>query len=974
MGGVASAPMLRPWPLLAALFLVPACNCGEEAPPEGSAADAAAAPETSVPADASVLQAVESLGDEGALIVVLRPSQWAGLHGALASWLARLPSEAEPLRQAKTGADLPDLLAYPMGMPAGSLTLTGWDPSRPIVASLGEVPYRGVPGMVTPSLPVLDGMVSSIRHQVLVPATDPAALIAALAGVLERSNGKAQPELVEGRTGARAVRIEQMSVAMLPVDAAVRVVIFDEGVMPDAAKRLAAMRERLDPTPASPVATPALSLLGQPDAVAAAWVRPWRMRPLAAVAGSVQMLRAVATVAADDRSKLLARGTQIVLASELLMTDAGAEVDDMTMALVVDEGTVRLRTAMSLTPEGEAIFDAGAKGAGDVLAAASSDAWVDVSMRADLRAMLDATEPPPAFARASRPGEIAEAIMEGGFFTTTYIGLRHPLGLLRMMEGFAKKEDLPLPIDTLPIAAHLLWRGQSEQGPKVVLAVHWPKDYVDRPLAAMVPLAKGERGFESLRLDTTTHGGKPVTVFGLGGESSSAFDSERTLDGDAFMQARVSLSKLGSEFARDDEVGALLAGSGEVVTTWEHRGRALLAEVAWSPSGSAVEAKPVPVDQGSGWTSPLGSTPGGKGAGCLGDAGRSLSGGLSSTVMVSEDALAAVLAKGMAESEASLGCAEQDEATAEAAAKMRAMVVRLGADALMAAHQGEAAVALLEQQCTRSKNPEICARKTATEALPRPGLPTVELSAECSPPYGIAGGDVDVRIDAKGISLNGVIVAVADVPVRLKAALDASEASADMMGLAIDEAPPVEGSDEGRRASVGLAIDEAVDMARVRPLLQAISEQKVTRLVVSTKTDVRGHQAISIRLAARPPETSEGTKPESPLVLPSTKGIYGMKGSPKLPENTIIGMMADPSMGDSWALLEVGPGTVTSRSTLQPEPQVHAAPSVSALRDAMDGSFTVYVHGVDGVAWKDVAQAIGATCDRATLVVDLPRP
>ncbi len=975
--------MLRPWPLLAALLLVPACNCGEEAKPEDSAADAAVAAAKSVPVDPSVLGAVESLGDEGALVVVLRPGQWAGLHGALASWLARLPAEAEPLRAAKTGADLPDLLAYPMGMAAGSLTLTGWDPSRPIVASLGEVPYRGVPGTVTPSLPVLDGKVSSIRHQVLVPATDPAALIGALAGVLERSGGKAQPELVEGRQGARAVRIEQMSVAMLPAEAAVRVVVFDEGVMPEA-ERLAAMRERLDPTPASPVATPALSLLGQPEAVAAAWVRPWRMRPLAAVAGSVQMLRAVATVSSDHRSQLLARGTQIVLASELLMTDAGAEIDDVAMALVVDDGTVRLRSAMSLTPEGEAIFEAAAKGAGDVLATASTDAWVDVSMRADVRAMLDATEPPPALAGASRPGEIAEAIMEGGFFATMYIGLRHPLGMLRMLEGFAAKEDLPLPIDTLPVAAHLVWRGQSEQGPKVALALHWPKDYVDRPLAAMVPLAKGERGFESLRLDTTKHQGKPVTVFGLGGESASTFDAEKTLSGDAFMQAKVSFSRLGSEFARDEDVGALLAGSGEIVTTWEHRGRALLAEVAWSPNGGEVVAKPVPVDQGAGWTSPLGSTPGGKGAACLVDAGRSLSAGLSATVSVSEDALAAIFAKGMAEAEVSLACAEKDEATAEAAAKMRAMIVRLGSDALMSAHQGDAAVTLLEQQCTRSKNPEICARHTAVAALPRPGLPTVELPADCSTPYGVGGGDIDVRVDAKGISLNGAIVAVTDVPARLKAALDASEASAEIMGQMMVEERPIEGVDEGRRASVGLAIDESVDMAQVRPLLQAMSEQKVTRVVVSTKADLRGHQPISIRLATRPPETSGGTKPAptpSPTELPKKEGVYGIKGPMKAPEHSgILGALGESPMGETgslmggWAVLEVGPGTVTSRSSLQPEPQLHTAPSLSTLRDATDGAFTVYVHGADGVAWKDVARTLGAACDRAMLVVDVPRP
>ncbi|MCA9711673.1 MAG: protein kinase, partial [Myxococcales bacterium] len=121
--------------------------------------------------------------------------------------------------------------------------------------------------------------------------------------------------------------------------------------------------------------------------------------------------------------------------------------------------------------------------AGDALPA-ERNALVDVVARADLRAMLEATEPLPALARAERTSEVAEVIQEGGYFATLFVGIRHPFGLVRTLERLAAKDRLPLPIDTLPTGAHLVWRGMDEEIPRLALAVHWPEGHGDGPLAA----------------------------------------------------------------------------------------------------------------------------------------------------------------------------------------------------------------------------------------------------------------------------------------------------------------------------------------------------------------------------------------------------------------------------------------------------------------------------------------------------------
>lgn len=656
-----------------------ACGDRDEAAPAvpapipPSAVEPASVPHSPRTAGDEVPRVLEALGDEGVAVVVLRPHHWAALHGTLAPWLRTLaPEVATVVDGAREPAALPGALLSALGSPSGTVALEGWDLTRPVIASLGEVPYDGPPGAITPQLPTRRGWAPPVRHQAWLPATDPAVLVASIDGLLRRT-GEPFPALVEGRAGARGIRIADASVAVLPAGDAVRVVVLHAGVGDEAAT-LEHLRGRLDASPAAPVATPALGLLVRPDAVLSGLVRPWRMRALATWAGSMEVVRALDVVTPEHRAALVSRGLQIVLDAELLMTDEGAELDDTALSLVVDEGVLRLRTTTSLTPEGEALLTAATRGAGGAIGGPVDDAWIDATVRVDTRAMLDATEPPPSFEGPKHADELARAVQEGGPITMLYMALRHPFGVLRTMEGLAKTGGLPVPIDALPIAARVIWRGARDEVPRVIVALSWPRDLVEHPLAGMVPLVKGEPGFESLRLDTLRHEGRPVTIFGLGGESKSTIAPFEDVGFDGVLQVRVSLSRIGADVAtRDPQRGAWLREAGEVLLTVEPRGRALLGELAWAPGGSSVRAVAVPLAESERWASPMGA-PVGKGTRCLARAGRRLAQGLGAMATVAGELVDTVEGNTLLDAEPELRCADADPATAKAAASLRALL------------------------------------------------------------------------------------------------------------------------------------------------------------------------------------------------------------------------------------------------------------------------------------------------------------
>lgn len=927
--------------LSAALLLAtPGCNCGKQdgPTPEDSVASSAGSKRWS--GDADVLAAVEQLGDQGAVVVVMRPEAWAPLHAALGPVLSALPSEARPLVEAKDAESLPGLLGLSLGMDPASIELTGWDHERAIVASLGEVPYGGPPGSVTPSLPVRDGWMPPVRHQVLVPTTDAAALIGSLAKLVD-AGGKPWPALVEGRDGARAIDLgERNAIALLPQGDAVRVVIFQAsgGLGGDA--RLQHLRGRLDTEPAELERTPALSLLAEPSGVIAGWVRPWRVRPLAAWSGAVEVLRALDAVDADQRALLFSRGMQIVLDAELMMTDAGAELDDLGVSLVADDGVLRLRTASSLTPEGEAILDAGLDGAGDgfVTKTQTEQPWLDAMLRMDLRAALGATEPPPALVGMG-VSEMAEAVQEGGYFTTLYMGMRHPLGVVRLFEGNATRV-MPVSVETLPTAMQLVWLGMDGDAPRGAMAMQWPKGASTSTFDGLVGLTKTEL---SLRTHVGQRGG-PVTMVGRGVDPQDVFDESAKGETKALAQVRLSLPRLAS-LAEGEPAAQLLQG--DVVMTWARDGKALVSELAWAPSGAEVKPKEVPIRSSGRWDSPMGPSVDEQARACLLGAGRSISQGLRTMSSISPDQIGLVTAKMLAEAEASLGCAAKDDSTAEAAAGLRRMAVELSVDMLDGARQYGSAIELLRTQCEQSKDEWMCARQRELAALPQPTTPEIDWGMECDPDYGLPSGDLSVRMDGTGIAIDGATVTDAELAKVLAARVVEIEAR-DAAGTNRFEELRRDRDEPGAGPVVRaeLNIDASLAMTRVRPLLQALLDAGVTEVVVPVRGTRRPTGALVATLAAKAtPEAGAGA------------GSTGLGG-----------------LDDGWALFEVGKGTVTSHSFMRSDPVVHAPPHLWMLRDVRDMAGMAYVYGADDATFADLTAALGGACPGAVLVLapDLP--
>jgi len=793
-----------------------------------------------------------------------------------------------------------------------------------------------------------------MRHQLRMPATDVAILTASIAAVLER-RGKDWPALVEGHEGARGGKRGEAAGALLPEGDVVRVLGFRGMKGPDDAAQLEHLRDRFDVQPSKPDKTPALSLLVRPDAAVTAWLRPWRLRSLSIFTGGKQVVEALKVVSSDQRANMQARALQILLVSEILMGDAGAEFDDAALSLTADEGVLRLHAALSLTPEGEAIFEAAEKGAGEAFGVKVDDAWIDGVLRVDLRAALDATEVPPMFAKTTEVREVVEAMQEAGPMANAYLALRHPLGMLRVADQLAKGESLPISIEGLPTAVHVVWLGMADEIPKLAVAAQWPEDYSTTPLTTLALLARADHTFESLSANGAEREGKPITLFGLGGDPSEVFDLGKEADIDPLMQVRISLSQIGEAVAMvEPKLATLLMG--DAIMTWDRGGRALVGELAWAPKGGEIVVAKVPVARRGSWDSPMGPAADAKGTACLSEAARNLSKGMGALSLVAPDEVTLVIAKVMSDAEAPLQCAAKDDATAEAAQGLRRMAVTVMAQVMIGSHQNEAALALLTRQCEESEDEKLCALSKAQAALPRPNLPEVELSMECGSPYGIGSGDIDVRVDAKGISVDGEAVEAASFSARLKAVLTRPKTESIDRFREFEDVKP-EFPEEEMKPSVGLAVDGAVTMASLRPLLQTMLDAGVTSLVISVRGVGGGHSALAVNLAALPPSAPTGG-----VVPPAGEPAAGILGS--------LGASEDPS----GTVFEVGKGKVSWHSVLSGERVEHSSPSVFTLRAGLEGLGTAFVYGADDATWKDMASTFGGLCPDEVLVLGLRSP
>lgn len=390
-----------------------------------------------------------ALGDRGAYLLLVRDVGWSDGAGKLVELFAG-PGASSPewiWRQ----------LANEIRLPIGAAPLDGRDPSRAMLASLAEAPVDGVVTAATALQPIRGDKLDGLRHQLLIPAKDMAALGDSVAAWF--AEHEKWPELVAGREGAQAWRIEDGFVAALPEADAIRLVVVHLADGLDPSRDLARWQAQLDNVAVAPVETPALRQFGQPDNTVAALIRPWRLRGLSVWFGLADGRRALVDAPADFRAEVFARATQIVLSSELMMLDDNPELDDWALTLSASDGTLRMRAVASLTELGQRVLAAGQAKAPAPLTVVATEVLENAWISVDTSAMLAAAPGPSDL--GVETDEMLDMWLNCGPWCPLHSAMRMPVGQLA---GMLEAEG-PAPLKLLLRQAHVTGMHYVELAP-----------------------------------------------------------------------------------------------------------------------------------------------------------------------------------------------------------------------------------------------------------------------------------------------------------------------------------------------------------------------------------------------------------------------------------------------------------------------------------------------------------------------------
>ncbi len=298
-------------------------------------------PERTPPVDEATVVLLEAAGDRAPLVVLVRPDRWASLHEGVATVAAGLPDRARALLAKVDTFDAAVALAAAHYGLKRAPDLTALDRARPIVAAIGVTNHQGPPGSVATKFD-LEAPLAAPAHHILLPATDPAALAAALSAALPPVPiGDPRASVVPGSIGAiSAERIPEHGLRAEVVAEADRVRV----VLQPAINR---------PGPAAsagpPAArTPALLALASQVQTVGALVRPDRLRGAWAVHGAAQnafWLNA-RPIQRHARRRIVSGTRGSILRDELLMAETPSGMEEL--ALRADAGVLRLLAVASL--------------------------------------------------------------------------------------------------------------------------------------------------------------------------------------------------------------------------------------------------------------------------------------------------------------------------------------------------------------------------------------------------------------------------------------------------------------------------------------------------------------------------------------------------------------------------------------------------------------------------------------------------
>lgn len=860
--------------LLALLALVPGCGgCDTEK----------ASKVAPVEPNEATLRLLDAAGAQAPLVVLLHPGRWADLHGALAKLAAGLPTEAQLALGGVSELDALLALGFrALGAPPPDLA--AWDRSRPVVLALGEPPVVGPPGAVTVQASASPLHPAALRHRVVLPATDAAALSAAIAASADAAG---KPDAALGAERAWRFR-DTLAMAVQPGDGHVTVVLWTHG----AGGRLEA--------PAPPPRTPSLLAAAAGDAAVAVLARPTHLRAWSSWHSSRMIALALAGASTDLADRLQLAGQAELLKGELLMDDGLADFDEHLAALHVTDAGLGLRLVSSLTPDAAAALAAAASNGVAPPAVTAERPLAQAWTTLDLRKLVD-TAAPPGWLGELEPRALMDAFRGCGSGCLLQVLLRSPIDGLSVAERVARRAGTPL--DALPRSTQAVLTGLDERGrPRLGWAARLPGE---PPAGLLRALTGGPLRRLKPEALTVPRGDERVLLLGFGADPRAIFDADADAPARDLAGLRVDFGAFAQAVAAQaPEAAAGLGALGELTGRFRLSGRALVGEVHLTRRDAAAPALPPLGFEGVEWPSATGATPADA---CLRRTGFAVA-TLMEALAHADPAVGGRLAGAdLTSLDADVECAAQDATRRELAFALRRMVVLPVADGLARGWQADAAAAVLEPLC-RAGDAAACAWQTAIREAPKPTLPVAPLPCQ---DHEVLHAHARVLVDAAGDThIEGQ--RFAGDPAALVEALRQRVPTRADWELPGDEP----------RGHAELAVDAAASWGRVVPVLDALRAARYARvaLVVARPEGAPGWAWADLAT----PDAPERPVPEGAVVrrrqaVAPGDPVVAMDGA-TIRVGAVAGPQATVETADPEALRE-------HLRALHPDEHIHLVPT-----------------------------------------------
>ncbi|NMB75609.1 MAG: hypothetical protein GYA21_10830 [Myxococcales bacterium] len=717
--------------------------------------------------------ALSAVGDRSALTVVLWPDQWPAVTRAIReratkgidklvsqklkklslSDLGSIREMAEDLKRQLAGSSHDPLLRV-LGAPTMSAAFQGFlamdgggppdlsaiDEKRPLVAALYEpVPDEelsllelGVPLSFEADLP-------PPRHRLLVPASDPKKLIAALLDWAGRRELRPAPEAASWPELAGGAFFPGASprewVALIPDGAWLRVeAAFAEelGTPPKMdierwhAELIAALKARAEAGTRDWPRTPAASYLAAQHELGALYLRPDALRRLIAPLGGVLVKAAMSYADPSERPILAMAGIAEIASAYLLGAELQPEIDDLVLAFGLDSD-LRFRLVGSLTEAGERAFRTGASPRVEPASPAAGDYFATGWMGFDVEAAMGAVKAPAAWKAMREEQQFVERLREGGGVAALHLLFSAPLALAGEFYSMARKEQpFTLPCSASAVVAFVAGREEGEDQLGVALAFSFPEDRDFTWLSRM-----SDNRYLPAELTIKAVAGGALARWAMLLSGAKVFPGDLLGRPASLILEAVFLGLSGPILERLPHQGLLLAEalSGLTLRAWA-AGSTVQAELRLPGAGpgprQAFVANPA---QGF---ERLPRAPESIGRRCLVEAGECFRAALAAMSGADPGARREMLARALAESEPSLACAEKDSDARTLAARARCTFATFMSNLDRAALDLAAEKSTLAAACAAGCQPA-CQKKPAQEELAGVRLPVLELSAPIQP-------------------------------------------------------------------------------------------------------------------------------------------------------------------------------------------------------------------------------------------------